>query len=254
MDKRPVGKRIEVKQSLIDYISTHVNVTYHVDLNREYTSHQRIVLLNRGEYIIPNADWSIYFYSIQPPKPPGRDPFPTDGILLGSAGVRMHQIAGGLYRITPDIKEYRDVDPGATLEIPVKMSAWFASHSDVFPNWYVAAPNMKAKVIESTAREDYGFIAPFVTEKQYHRLSEDVYEPYTTEQRYHLASVSSVGDKKLEKLMVPSPLIFERFSYQDMIVDTKDWTIVAESKEFHDEAIFLSGECLVCNLWNYALG
>ncbi|KAK3095697.1 hypothetical protein FSP39_017743 [Pinctada imbricata] len=190
--------------------------------------------------VIPNQNWSIYFYSVLRPEP-DRFPYPTYGCLLRRAGMRLHHVVGGLYRITPDVDKFQELSPNEVLEIPMQFRAWTASRGDVFPNWFVSAPKTKARLLQSTAREDYGFIEPFTKPEQVQRDRHDKFRPYTPEDRYKTASISSNQNKDFNRPLVPTPRLVDIKDYSNTIkIDIKTWKIVVTDREFTKEAKFLS--------------
>jgi len=105
----------------------------------------------------------------------------------------VEHVNGYLHRITPT-PAFRDLEPGASLQVDLDAELWMLSRWDVLPNWYVVAPPPPPRancsrarsplVISSTAGFQRSFVRPFSTPAQWKKSAQDTYHPLSPEDRY----------------------------------------------------------------------
>ncbi len=244
----------EVTQDDIDYLATHLVVEYYVINNLVDTDQSfeaQIDLTNNGTVPISKLDWNMYFgfwRLLEPYRLPD-----DDGVLLGDSGMRAFHVNGYLFRMQPS-DGFMEIQPGATLHIPIIGRLWHATRSDSIPNWFVVGgEHTTPKVITSTAGEGLEFVSPLVSAKQWKRYPHDTYNPYTAEERYtrYDGEVTGWTDYRVVPAVVASTLGHHS---TNMINIGDDWLVEVLQDDLLPEAHYLAGiniisyTSLVCSL------
>ncbi|XP_052764645.1 uncharacterized protein LOC128206309 [Mya arenaria] len=112
-----------------------------------------------------------------------------------------------------------------------------ASRTDNVPNWFVAAPGMKAKKLEITASEDLNYVGYFDSPQKWKRSEDDKFDPFTPAKRYDMLK-RGPSEKRAYKI-IPSPVNMLVYDQPTMPFDSKSW-VVTGSKDFEGEMQFLA--------------
>ena len=232
-----------VTQVDIDYIAKYLDVTYEVVnnimniLEGDIPSYlAKITLRNTGSVAIKGAqNWKIYFYSIREVEPGNMT---KSGVLTPNNMFTINYLNGVLYSLTPT-KDFTELKPGNSMSITYRAAAANAARSDNFPNWYVAAPNTKAKVLKSTKGVNADFVKNFDTPAKWKRSAADMYEPMDPGQRYEKNKLKDLERAPLPVIPTPKEIHVE-IEGNTVSIDTSKWVIVAESSLQRD-AKYLSG-------------
>ena len=101
------------------------------------------------------SGWEIYFSQVHPVE------------MVDSDQVTMEHINGDMHVIRPTAK-FTGIKTGETLNIPYVSRNWYLAESDLFPNYFIVADGLKARVIDSTKEAldpETGLpVMPFVVE------------------------------------------------------------------------------------------
>lgn len=229
-------------QEDIDYIAQYIDVKYEVINNllsdegrRMYLA--KITLTNIGSSIVRHtSDWKIYFFSLRQIEPNvGAKDVETLGNLF-----RITHINGYLFSLSP-VDNFPEIQPGESVSVTYRAASANAARSDNFPNWYVTAPNAKAKILKSTEGLDAVFVSTFDSPAKWKRSPTDLYDPLNPGQRYEQNVMQDLEHAPLP--VIPTPKEYQvDMEGSTVMIDTSKWVVVADSS-LETEAHYLSGMC-----------
>ncbi|XP_025106238.1 uncharacterized protein LOC112571470 [Pomacea canaliculata] len=237
-----------VTQETLSYMGKYLVVKYQVidnfrDTLKTYQA--QITLVNSGTKPIPARGWAIFFCqgNLVEPK---HHPYP-EGVLLEDQGIRFRHYQGCVFSFEPD-GIFEDIPSGATRTFRFLSENFSVARTDTYPNWYVAAPGLEARVIANTAGETLEWVGAFDKENKWKRYDykteeaegHDRYDPYTPAARYEVNRVSDLNGAP--KHVIPTPVELKVNGDGFLQLNTKDWTIFAP-EQFSNEARIL-GEYL----------
>lgn len=156
-------------------------------------------------------------------------------------GVMFKHTQGCLYELSLT-KHFKPIYPGQSFKIRYWAENWSVAKTDVMPNWFVKAKNLKSRVLKSTAGESLKFVKPFSKPDQYKRQGPlDKFHPFSPSERYGInALILEQHSEKATERIIPKPQMYVRDSQKQMLIHPNDWVIVT-AKETINEAQFLSG-------------
>ena len=199
-------------QDEIDYMATVLQLRVQILDNLESTSKHRVCysLTNAGNKPFMETGWVLYFTSFRSIEP---DHLPLTGsVLLEDQKVNVTLFQGQFTAITP-VDGFGVIQPNETKRLYFYNELWSVARCEVFPNWYLssATGDLEPRIVESTRNSD--FVEPFVSERQWKRYKEDVYNPFTPQERFDRHYVHDLGNPG--KLVVPTP--------KRMIINDQEW-------------------------------
>ena len=224
-------------QAEIDYIAKNLEVKYEVVDNlaeqRVYTA--KITLTNTGSEPIKNAgDWKIYFYSIREIQPG----MTKNGVRVAGNMFTINYLNGLLYSLTPS-NDFVGFKPKDSISITYIASAANVARSDNFPNWYVTAPSIRPKVLESTKGVDAAFVSNFDSPAKWKRSTLDLYEPVKPGQRYERNEMEDQEGAPIAIIPTPKEMHADNEG-TTMNIEASKWVVVADSS-LQRLAKYLSG-------------
>lgn len=217
----------QVNQSIIDYLGTHLDITYEVIENHPKGKPVYIVeltLTNQGPITVKGGGWEIYFCNIMKIAPL---------VLKDPNNVTFTHIQGCLF----SMKTTATLFSGQSKKIRYTAMNWSIARTDIMPNWYVYMKGLQPRILNSTAGESLDFVKPFLTAKQYKRTGpSDVYHPFSPRERYGKNAVEDA--RRPMTPVLPTP---EKFydSNDRMNITPNEWVIVSGGNVIK-EATYLS--------------
>ena len=199
---------VATTQSIVDAISTSVQVTYVVNqklegdaaatckqLGAEWAACQdaTIQLTNSGS-AIESADWEIYFHSIR-------------RILeVRSPEFTIEHINGDLHKLTPTA-EFKGFDANSTVDVNFIAEYWSLFETDVMPRYYVTAENAQPKVISNTDTEDMSQIITPLTGENLKRHAGDNNIVMNANTRFDTnEATSQLSAASIANKIIPTPV------------------------------------------------
>ena len=225
-------------QAVVDYIGKHLIVSYRVITNiaedRFYDA--KVTLTNSGNQdVTVDGGWSIFFFHLPRFRVDDeKDKMAWRNVDIGPVKIRHWQ--GNLYEMIPN-PDFGTIAAGASKSIDFHNQRWCAARSDMWPNWYVTAPNAKPVTILSTASEDMEFFETLTKPEQLKRSKDDMFMPWTPEERF----ARNPRTVKSEQLLVPTPQESRVHSDEGMIIFDDHWSVCRSSK-FTDSLELLAGK------------
>lgn len=205
------------------------------------SSRHKITLSNVGTNIIRGGDWSIYYTNIKGVSRPRRQ---QDAAFdWRRYGVEINHIQGCHFRIQPT-SSFIPIQPGGKLDIYYLARGAFISRTDIYPNWYVAAPGLTPRTLLSTVNENLLFVGKFDAPNKWKRWDSsrrrDRYDPFSPEVRQERYRVRDLGSTELN--LVPTPVSLKLFDASRVKLSTLDWVIylVPGSNALKDAATLVS--------------
>ncbi|BFZ06050.1 hypothetical protein BsWGS_09089 [Bradybaena similaris] len=226
----PAPKTNVTNQPVIDYIAQHLHVQYTVvDNYKKYGTdlyEASIRLSNTGDEAIPGGNWRIYFISVNVIEPT----YILEGheYVDNVAKITISHTKGYLYSVGPSA-EFTSLNPGDHLEFNFKVQFWSVSRYEQMPRWYVSAPGMNARNLNSTAGEDLAFVSPFNKPEAWKRFDYDKFDPWTPDVRYDRNAAWEVTPLTSYPV-IPTPISFTTSSKQMVSLLTDSWTVVYDTE------------------------
>lgn len=146
-------------------------------------------------------DWEIYFSHTAPVQTVNSDDF------------SITHINGDLHRISPT-KAFKGFKAGQTQGINFRADYWHLSETDPMPNYYVTAPKLQARIIESsktktdaqTGLEIRPYVSAFTDDKKQFRRSESEKTQWSTaEQLYKVNNSPRLSPTQVSNAIIPTP-------------------------------------------------
>lgn len=226
-------------QATLNLFSQHLKVSWKVKDNtqNELTTQVEVTLTNEGPKTLSKEDqWGIYFdciYMIEP----GNLPHP-DGYVLPGQGIVVTHLTGTHFKMEPT-EDFLDFPQKKSRKIKFKMQYWSVAKTDIMPNWYIIAPLLEPKVIQSTVGNKLDFVESFGNVEQFKRYDYDMYSPYIAQDRYERNRVEDIFEDD-EIRIVPRPHQMKVDREVNMTFDTSTWRILAPDI-LNEEAAYLRG-------------
>lgn len=236
-------------QETVDYIAEYLDVGFKVVRNTLSSSVQEICLINTGTAVIRGGNWVIYFNHLYLMLI-SVGGIPAKGVLIEDSGFRLFHVKGSLHSITPNGSNFRPIYPGERRLMRLDDNYHQVAKTDSFPNWYVTAPDLKAKVMHSTAEESLDFVANFNESAQWKLSPLDAHKPYTARERFVMHERMSRDLNGPGLPVIPTPEDADLDYSKTLVITPKDWVIVS-STEFVSEAKFLADRCLIHFSYNF---
>lgn len=211
-------------QSSVDYIGRYLNIKFTHDNLARSGDHFSVTLQLQNNGLLPitsDGKWSIFFHLIRRIEPVKKV---ADGYILTDSGFKVKHLLGNLFRLYPVDGLFKPLLPGKMIVVKLEATYWQCSRFDVMPNWYVSAPGLQPRYLESTKGESLSFVGPSDSKRKWKRNYEDLFDPYTAEVRYDINK-----DVKIESNVphvLPTPL---KITYPDntkMTFGGPNWVIV----------------------------
>jgi hypothetical protein len=149
-----------------------------------------ITLENRGDQPLPASGWELYFNMMRMLDTEGAPP-----------AVRIEHINGDFYRITPSA-EFRGLEPGGRLVLPLVGNAMAVKHGDAPRGFYFVADGEIIALDETD-------VAPFVHDAQTMRSAADNLPVPTPASRFESDAVVSLLDEAELMPITPTPVRYE---------------------------------------------
>ncbi|WP_017219950.1 beta-N-acetylhexosaminidase [Moritella dasanensis] len=199
---------VATTQSVVDAISTSVQVTYVVNqklegddaatcktLGAEWAACQdaTIQLTNSGS-AIESGDWEIYFHSIR-------------RILeVNSPEFAIEHINGDLHKLIPTA-EFKGFAANSTVDVNFIAEYWSLFETDVMPRYYVTAENAQPKVISNTDTEDMSEIMAPITGENLKRHAGDNNIVMNANTRFESnAATAQLSAASVANKIIPTPV------------------------------------------------
>ena len=196
----------------------------------------RLTLKNDGSAPIRRGDWAIFLCHIRVIEP-DHTKHNDAGYVIPGSGLRVYHINGCQHKFEPT-HDFVDIAAGQTRQVEFDAENWAVARTDVMPNWYVAAPGLRARTITSTSGEELSFVGAFDSPNKWKRFGPDRFNPYTPQQRFHINDVTDLHGPG--QLVVPSPSEIKGYDRARTVnLGTGDWSIHAAG-ELANEARFLA--------------
>lgn len=199
-----------VTQRDIDKIAQNLDVNYRVVTNIPTDKCDskiadgacfEVELSFTAKKAIAAKDWTIHFSQISPIQS-----FESDDFTVKHLNGDLHVIS------LQD--NYSGFSSGETKKLTFRAMFWSLSETDALPNYIVSAPNLDARVIESTVPyidKDTGleilpYVEPFTDEKtQFKRTASDKTQWLTSEKLYQRNSVLVEDKLAAIQAIIPTP-------------------------------------------------
>ncbi|XP_074608369.1 beta-hexosaminidase-like isoform X3 [Acropora palmata] len=227
-DKSLIADYAGAVQEDIDYLASNMEVRYDVlnNLKSETTFLSRITLSNKGQSVIRQGDWAVYFCNIRMAESRYLKHNPAGYVLPGNYGIRFTHINGCLHKFETTT-DFRDIAAGSSFTFEFVADYWSVARTDVMPRWYVTAEGLSPRVIKNTDDEELKFVGNFDTEEKWKRFVADRYNPYTPKERYDKYYIAHDLESVQYKI-IPTPV--------EMTLETDNHVIVESDWKVFDQA------------------
>ena len=227
-------------QEDIDYLASNMEVRYDVlnNLKSETTFLSRITLSNKGQSVIRQGDWAVYFCNIRMAESRYLKHNPAGYVLPGNYGIRFTHINGCLHKFETTT-DFRDIAAGSSFTFEFVADYWSVARTDVMPRWYVTAEGLSPRVIKNTDDEELKFVGNFDTEEKWKRFVADRYNPYTPKERYDKYYIAHDLESVQYKI-IPTPVEMTLETDNHVIVES-DWKVFDQAG-LESEAALLKGK------------
>ena len=226
----------------MEYIAKNLAISYEVISNLQEEDERprylaKITFTNTGTSPIESGpDWKIYFYSFRLIEP---NAMKEDGVLTPNNMFIINFLNGLLYSLTPT-KDFLGLEPGNSISITYRAGGANVARSSNLPNWYIAGPNSKARIIKSTEGVDADFVSSFDSPSKWKRNIHDMYEPLNPRERFDSNEMEDM--EKAPIPIIPTPKEFQvDMEGRTVSFDKSKWVVVAKS-DLQRQARYLAGK------------
>ncbi|XP_067654006.1 uncharacterized protein [Haliotis asinina] len=213
-------------QGQLDNFAQTLQVRWKVKDNLEFDNKYfvEVILTNSGSYTLSKSgQWNIYLDSIRMIEP---DVLPRpEGVVLEGQGVKVTHLQGSHFRLEPT-DTFLDLPPNTSRKIKFYVQFWEVAKTNIMPNWYLMAPGLTPRVIESTALEDVSFVDDFIKPQQVKRYGTDKYAPFTPQERYRRNHLTDPADNG-EVRVIPKPLNMTVVKDESLTINVNTWRVYA---------------------------
>ncbi|XP_045212514.2 uncharacterized protein LOC123563659 [Mercenaria mercenaria] len=226
-------------QEQLDTLANTMNITVKMLNNlrdNEIPHTLRIYVKNVGNEYIPASGWRLYFHSMYLLYP---DIFPKNkSVQLEIENVNIGMIQGDLYYLEP-CRGFVKILPNEEREYDITAAWWSISRTDFMPNWYIVSKDssIKPRIVSSTKDLELKFVEPFHDVRQWKRFAADRYNPFSAQER--LKRILVKDKKRVEKLVIPTPLNIEIKDKGTIDNVNNSWTIFSAIIEYTPVAVYL---------------
>ncbi|XP_015772465.1 PREDICTED: chitobiase-like [Acropora digitifera] len=215
-------------QEDIDYLASNMEVRYDVlnNTKSETTFLSRITLSNKGQSVIRQGDWAVYFCNIRMAESRYLKHNPAGYVIPGNYGIRFTHINGCLHKFETTT-DFRDIAAGSSFTFEFVADYWSVARTDVMPRWYVTAEGLSPRVIKNTDDEELKFVGNFDTEEKWKRFVADRYNPYTPKERYDKYYIAH-DHESVQYKIIPTPVEMTLETDNHVIVES-DWKVFGQA-------------------------
>ena len=227
-------------QGLVNYIAEHISVRYEVisNIESQFAYRGQFIFMNDGDRVVTTDDeWSMFFYHLPRFKIGynSGEKLAWRNVHIAGGQAQIRHIQGNLFELIP-AKTFGELAPGQSKTLEFQSQRWCVARSDMWPNWYVTAPQARPVVLKCTKSEELKFMSSLLRPEQVKRHENDLYQPWNPEERF-TKNPPVVPSKQL---IVPTPNEFE--VKEGKVSFGTDWTILHPVDTFQAEAKLLGGE------------
>ena len=225
----------------IEYIAKHLDVNFEVISNLVRKDGRsrclgKITFTNSGtQHIRSGRDWKIYFYSFRLIEPSLMN---EDGMLTSDNMFIINFLNGLLYSLAPT-KDFPGLEPGNSVSLTFKAEGANVARSSNLPNWYIAGPTNKPRILKSTEGLDAEYVGRFDSPEKWRRFINDLYEPFNPAHRFDYNEMDDLEEAPIP--IIPTPKEFEMDTKGGTVLfDKSKWVVIAENG-LRKQAKYLTG-------------
>ena len=213
-------------------MASSLDIQFDVISNMAEGCHIRLTFTNKGQDTITSGKWKIYFSSIKPIS------IRADPIVSRPTKITVSHINGYLHKMKPT-KHFSNLPPDRKIKFDLSAQGAIAAKTDVMPNWYIAAPGLKPRIIKCTKGEQLRFVGAFDSPSKWKRYELDSYDPFTPKKRFDMNKIADL--KEPGQLIIPTPLVLKnRNALKTVDLNDGEWIVVSE-KDLEEEGQYLAG-------------